>query len=201
MKPMTSQKQETSQANKRWRGQEGFSLIEILVALVIMFSLTAVGTVAFVSFIPKIRLSSVTNELSFSLQRSRLLAIRKNRPVKVEFGVATGGMGYFESCYINDTGDCVDDDGNILGNQAGISLVVLPIEAGIVLLDNTFDSDEIVFNGDGTVDSTGHIRMGIWEDTTKTRLRYSSQVEIAKLDGSRVEVTPPEKNPLNPNTF
>jgi hypothetical protein len=137
------------------------------------------------------------------MQRARLLAIRENRQVKIYLDSTESGTSskdfsraiYFETCYIDAAGECVDQSGAPLGDDVGINLVYLPQDAQIFLLENTFDSDEVIFNHDGTVDSTGHIRMGIWDDEAKTELRFVSQVEIAKLDASRVEVTLPGAKP------
>jgi type IV fimbrial biogenesis protein FimT len=65
------------------RGNRGFSLVELLVAVAIVAVLAGVGIPSLSSFLRKVKLNSISGALVSSLQQARSDAIRLNRAVLV----------------------------------------------------------------------------------------------------------------------
>lgn len=73
---------------------QGFTLIEVMVTLAIIAVVTAISAPAFTALAPNMQLKSATRDLFSHLQEAKMLAIKENRKVSVQFSPA--GYSYSE---------------------------------------------------------------------------------------------------------
>jgi len=74
-----------------WERDGGFTMIEMLVAFIIIGVLVAVGIPAFSGWLPDYRLKSATTDLFSNLQLAKMEAIRANGDCEVSFDTSGGG--------------------------------------------------------------------------------------------------------------
>ncbi len=73
---------------RRMQQQKGFTLIELMVAICILFILGGISAPAFSRWVPNARMGSVVRDLQSSVQRARIEAIKRNRTVCMDFDFA-----------------------------------------------------------------------------------------------------------------
>jgi prepilin-type N-terminal cleavage/methylation domain-containing protein len=67
------------------RREAGFTLLEVIVVMVLVTIISSVSILSMAFYIPNVRLKSVAQDLNIQIQRARLEAIRRSRPVAVRF--------------------------------------------------------------------------------------------------------------------
>jgi prepilin-type N-terminal cleavage/methylation domain-containing protein len=92
-----------------WRtGDSGFSLTELMVAILILGLLLAIGAPAFGRYMQSWRLNGDANEMASMLRLARAAAVSKNTNVLFVFDVNQGEYFYFED---------EDASGTVNGNE------------------------------------------------------------------------------------
>lgn len=90
---------------------DGFSLVEILIAFVILVILAGLSAPNFSRQIPKRKLHGATQQVVWDLRAARTLAIRQQRNVKVVF--ANGAFDYDYKIWHDADSDNVEDAGEV----------------------------------------------------------------------------------------
>ena len=131
------------------KNQEGFTLVELMVAVAIMLIIGAIAAPNFLTTSPRYHLKKSARDLASNIRKARSLAIKFNRDVSIVFD--TGNKRY-----IVDGGIPVDLDNTVsFGDGAATSVAVgadaLPGD-GI-----SFDDNTITFNSRGFCTSTGAV--------------------------------------------
>ncbi len=67
------------------RREAGFTLLEVIVVMVLIAIISSVAVLSMAFYIPNVRLKSVAQDLNIQVQRARLEAIRRSRPVAIRF--------------------------------------------------------------------------------------------------------------------
>jgi len=67
------------------RGKSGFTLVEMMVVIAVLGILTAIAIPTYITWLPRLRVSSAARQLFTDLQYARMRAISENNDYKVEF--------------------------------------------------------------------------------------------------------------------
>ena len=121
----------------------GFTLVEMVVVVAIIAVLAAVAVPAYMSYIPKYRLNSASQELQGDTQMAKLQAVKNGVVVTIGFNVAgdTYEMFYDDGAGANAGNGIKNDD------EQGIKTVAMP--QGINITGTTFPNNAIRFNSRG----------------------------------------------------
>jgi prepilin-type N-terminal cleavage/methylation domain-containing protein len=103
------------------RNESGFSLVELMVVIAIIATLSIVGVAGWFGFMPSYRLRTAVDDLQATMQMARLRAIKENAVTSVRF---TGTNTY--RAFID-----ADEDGTLDGGEEVFLTRTLP--AGISL--------------------------------------------------------------------
>ena len=134
--------------------ESGFTLLEVIVTVALIATLSAVSVLSLAFYVPNLRLKSAAQDISIQIRKARLEAVRQNRRCYVEFYRTINGTTYSPFVWL----DLEDEDNNPLN-----SAVYEP-------LDN---------DGDGIVDSLVFslpVRLvdGEWELTNYRGIRFDA---------------------------
>jgi prepilin-type N-terminal cleavage/methylation domain-containing protein len=140
------------------RREAGFTLLEVIVVMALIAIVSAVTVLSMAFYIPNVRLKSVAQDLDIQIQRARLEAIRRSRPVAIRFFTSdlTGTQKYGPIVWIDEN----YDPGNIAhplletGEEVLFRMSVNEVGADIWEMVATkgvrFNSDK---DGDGLTDA------------------------------------------------
>lgn len=84
------------------RNSKGFTLIELIIAMVIMGVIAAIGTPNFLSYLANYKLKAAANELYSCMQFARISAVKQNKEWAVVYDAANG---IYYVCSDNGDGD------------------------------------------------------------------------------------------------
>ena len=87
----------------------GFTLVELMIGIAIIAILTATAIPAIKAWIPNYRLKAAGRDLFSTLQKVRLLAVKKNSTHAVLFDTAAGTYQIFNSSGADNTWGTADD--------------------------------------------------------------------------------------------
>ncbi len=145
----------------------GFSLIELLVVIGMLGILSAIALPLISSTIPNYQLRAASREIVIDFKRARAEAVKRNRPVLIEFTSETAGNPEAGGSYLI----CVDSngDGTCGPNDPVLRNVELP--GTVRLLGFSFTHNTLGFNQRGLVLNNN-----------------SGTVTLQRNDGSRTQV-------------
>ncbi len=79
------------------KDETGFSLVELMIVIAIIGILSVIAAPSFLRSLPEKRLKAAARNLYADMQRARLLAVRKNKKIRVIFVTAVSpGYYYFD---------------------------------------------------------------------------------------------------------
>ncbi|MCI5165630.1 MAG: prepilin-type N-terminal cleavage/methylation domain-containing protein [Candidatus Electrothrix sp. GM3_4] len=106
----------TRKTQKYSKGTAGFTLIELMVTVALVALLSAISLPGILSGLPEKRLRSAARDLYSTLQKARLLAVKINREVRVEFN-------YDNSSFVIDVQENAGDlDGRYAKDEVTLNL-------------------------------------------------------------------------------
>ena len=112
--------------------EKGFTLPEILSAVVILAILAAVGIPTLLNWMPGIRLKSAANDLMADMQQAKIVAIRNNNTTNLVFAAGCDAAGNYTFT-----------DGN------GVVIVNKPMQNGICINVSGVNPFPVTFNSRG----------------------------------------------------
>jgi len=113
------------QAVRRQRPQQGFSLIELMIGLVLVATLLSIGIPSFRSFILEQRLRGTSSDLRIALMTARAEAVKRNREVTLQ----SSADGWSKGWTIPNPVDPNDPDIDILNHvQTGDVTITGPAD-------------------------------------------------------------------------
>lgn len=101
---------------KEWgkmKKSEGFTLLEILVAIAIVAILAGVGAVYVDRSLPVYRLREATRDMTSTLQQARLEAIRRSNNSVISFNVNVAGVVFDYLSFVDTNQDFIFNGGDI----------------------------------------------------------------------------------------
>jgi type II secretion system protein H len=138
--------------NKRFQKVAGFTLIEMMVAIVILGVLAAMAGPSFSSWIPKMKLKAEAREKLNYLRQARSRAIAENSQYGIYFNTGNSEIIFFK--------DITNPQLNLY--EAGSdSIIGAPIESeSNVLFDNsTLTNNVVIFYPNGSASTSGQIEL------------------------------------------
>jgi type IV fimbrial biogenesis protein FimT len=90
--------------------QQGFTIIELMITLVVAAVLAMAATPSFIRTIDKNRIASAVNDFNTSLALAKSEAVKRNRSVKIVSNTANWVDGYVIGVDLNGDDDFVDAD-------------------------------------------------------------------------------------------
>jgi len=124
--------------------KSGFTLYELLIVIAITAVLSAIAIPNFIKWLPKYRLGSAARSLLSAMQYSRLMAVKENVNVLVNFDPGSNIYRIFADY---DSDDDQDSD------EPTMRRGVMP--AGISIAGTNLAGDRLKFNSRGLVAGTG----------------------------------------------
>ena len=100
------------------RNSKGFTLIELIIAMVIMGIIAAIGVPNFLSYMANYNLKAAANELYSSMQFARINAVKQNKEWAVVFDTANG---IYYVCSDNGDGDWTTVGNNVIEKTTTLS--------------------------------------------------------------------------------
>ena len=154
------------------RGNNGYTLIEALIVIFLMASISALAVPNLINWLDKAKLNGAVNNLKGSLELAKLKAIQENGPVAVNFS----GNKY---AIFRDTGATkgVHDIGEEFFRKKSLPLGVRIDLSATTFADNGMGLKKIRFKGRGTstsgtaylVNSKGMVKKIIISSTGRIR--------------------------------
>ena len=173
--------------------RRGFTLIELIVATMILALIVLLGYPALQKLIPRSKLTGIARETTNGLRLARYQAIKNSRPTVYMIDPATRQI----LSWVDD-----NDDG-VLDSATAEVLLRTTLRAGLYMVVPTgatggpvdgFDGTTMArFNGDGSVDAVGAYRFADDRNAVDARNflevgvrpRSVARVEIRKWDGTK----------------
>jgi prepilin-type N-terminal cleavage/methylation domain-containing protein len=153
---------------KKSGAETGFTLVELLVVIAIIGIVLGVAATTLLRALPDYRLRGAARELLFDLQKARMEAVKRKRPVLVEFAPqAYSPVGERGSYTI-----CVDDNGDGLCDPAEVLVPARAMPKNVTLTDAPPDGfiDPITFAPDGPLYRLGFDFRGLPTMAGRVRL-------------------------------
>ncbi len=124
--------------------KSGFTLYELLIVIAITAVLSAIAIPNFIKWLPKYRLGSAARSLLSAMQYSRLMAVKENVNVLVNFDPGNNLYRIFAD---------YDGDDNQDADEPTIRRGMMP--AGVSITGTNFAGNRLKFNSRGLAAGTG----------------------------------------------
>jgi type IV fimbrial biogenesis protein FimT len=176
---------------KKQGRNKGFTLVEMLIVIAMIGIVLGVAATTLLRALPDYRLRSAARELLFDLQKARLEAVKRNRPVLVEFSPQAydpaGERGGYTLCVDIDTpanGVCDPTDPVLIrrGMPKNVSLTDAPPDGFATSITFAFDDPlyRVGFDFRGLPGMAGSVRL--INSKGRTRTVEVSQVGRVSID-------------------
>lgn len=141
----------------------GFTLVEMLTVIGIMAVVATIAIPNFISWLPKYRMGSMARDILSAMQHARLVAVKKNVKVWVQFDLRNNQYLIFPD-YNND-GNQDPNEPTLRGDS---------LSNGIRLADVKFGADDaFCFNGRGLASGSGGTIRIVNTRSMTTRIRVN----------------------------
>jgi type IV fimbrial biogenesis protein FimT len=151
------------------RKKSGFTLFELLTVIAIIAIISAIAIPNFIGWLPKYRLGSAARNLLSAMQFARLMAVKENVNVLVNFDPGNNNYRVFAD-YDNDNDQDAGEPTIRRGKMPG----------GISITDTNFTDDLLKFNSRGLAAGSG----GTISITNS--LKDLSKIRINRTGNSRI---------------
>jgi prepilin-type N-terminal cleavage/methylation domain-containing protein len=143
------------------KNNSGFTMLEIMIAVVLIGILSSMATPRFLDFIQRAKgRADASTNVSY-LRAARSQAITTGVPTGVKFDTANKQILVFAD---------LDANGNYSAVNDSVTLPLLELKGDTDILNCSFSNDVVVFNTDGTADASGQVEFSVANDTTRTFL-------------------------------
>jgi type IV fimbrial biogenesis protein FimT len=126
------------------RKKSGFTLLELMTVIGIMAVLATIAIPNFLGWLPKYKLGSAARDILSAMQYARLVAVKENVDVRVNFDTDNNNFLIFPDFNNNDNQD-PDEPTIKSGNMPG----------GVYLTETNFSSDSFNFDSRGLASGSG----------------------------------------------
>jgi len=153
---------------KRSWTQSGFSLIELMVAIVVLTILISLAVPSFTTVIKNNRMTTLTNQLILDLNLARSEAVKRGATVILcrSAAPATAGCGGSSKDWTTGWIVFASQDSNFTYNS-GTDIILKRSEVsstGVTIMSNTAADTAIAFNPDGFKATTGSSVFALCDD-------------------------------------
>ena len=150
------------------RGPHGFTMIEVIVALVVLAILAAIAIPAFSLWLPNYQLRAASRDMVSNFQLAKFTAIKENTNCTITFNQTVGAQTYDYIVYIESDDDLEYDEGEeILVRKRWTDYGSISFDSslgdgdGLSFLDNDEGLPSIAFQHKGfPVNNLGGLGMG-----------------------------------------
>ena len=165
------QKLDQSAPEKRcgMRKKSGFTLFELLTVIAIIAVISAIAIPNFINWLPKYRLGSAARNLLSAMQYARLMAVKENVNILVNFDPGNNNYRVFAD---------YDSDNDQDAGEPTIRIGTMP--GGIYITGTNFAGDLLKFNSRGLAAGSG----GTISITNN--LNALSKIRINRTGNSRI---------------
>jgi type IV fimbrial biogenesis protein FimT len=130
--------------NARCLGQEGFTMVELMIAMGIIAIMAAIAVPSIISWLPNYRLKAAASEMISNFQKAKLEAVKRNTDVVITFTKANATQAGSYQIF-------VDDNPGNGAFDAGERVLVdhKPMPKDVSLYNTTFPGNLTGFNSRG----------------------------------------------------
>ncbi len=144
---------------------KGFSLVELIITIAIIATISAIATPTILSWLPNKRLKAAARDVYSTMQRAKIEAVQRNNCISTTFNIvpwpATGG-GY--TTFIDDGAGAGGIRCNGIQDGGELTLffpITMPKDVALTSADNIGGFQTVCFNGKSLVcgSQSGNIEM------------------------------------------
>jgi prepilin-type N-terminal cleavage/methylation domain-containing protein len=175
--------------------QNGFTLVEIMVTLVIIAIAAALVSPAIMQMAPNMALKSAAQDLYSNMQRAKVAAIKENRVIAVTIGSSgyTVGEPFKDATLDGGDGDGLFDGGEVYTDTNGDGAYTADI---VVLFDEDTNGNGILDagedqNGNGRLDTNYGVMLGTGNATKNWDNADCIQATTIQFTGRGLIANPP----------
>ncbi|HOP48571.1 MAG TPA: GspH/FimT family pseudopilin [Desulfobacteraceae bacterium] len=133
------------------KSEHGFTLVELVIAIVVIAVMVGMAVPAVIHWLPDYRLKSAARHLVANFQRAKIEAVKRNTNIVLEFQPAAfspgGGVGSYLIFADDGSGGGVAGDDIRNGTEPVIASVTMP--KNVSLYNTNYGSDKAIFNPRG----------------------------------------------------
>lgn len=182
-------------AKRILRAQQGFSLVELVVAIMVLMILSAIAVPSFMEMMQNTRIRTAAESIQNGLQVARAEAVKRNARVKFQLNA---GSSWLVCAVDSPTDVCPDnpDDEDYVQGRSAAEGSTANVTATVVPAGNT----TVVFNGLGLIEPGAFSRVDVDMSEAVMPAEKSRELRILVGTGGSTRMCDPNLPVTDPRT-